>query len=260
MTDRAAPKRELPGGTLTREVVVRFSHVDAAGIVFYPRYIEMLAQTFPELAPGEAPFALEIEFRKPTPLGARLTLAVAAPAPHDAWRVSGICGGAEAFTMMWRSGLAVPLSPGDHDSGKPAFRSDAMRVDGWAVGPDARLQVSRYYEFVNAAVEQWFENELGLSFSRLHADRAGIPTVSLRTRCAELPRSGEEIRIWIRPVRIGSRSMQFDSWLVDARGCLIKTSQVIVFVGLEQDGFRSTPLPESLRLQLLRRLAETTLE
>jgi 4-hydroxybenzoyl-CoA thioesterase len=257
MTDPAEPNPGLPRGSRSREIVVRFSHIDAAGIVFYPRYIEMLAQAFPELAPSEAPFTLAIEFTKPTPLGARLTLAVAASAPQDGWRLSGLSGDDEQFTMTWKSGNEMPLQPQDHDPGRAAFRSDAMRVDYWAAGPDAHLQVSRYYEFVNAAVEQWFENELGLSFSRLHDDRAGIPTVSLRTRCAKLPRLGDEIRIWIRPTRIGSRSIQFDSWLVNARGCLSKTSQTIVFVRPEQRGFRSAPLPEALRSQLLRQLAGT---
>ncbi|MEX2495192.1 MAG: thioesterase family protein [Woeseia sp.] len=251
------PNRELPRGSRSRDVIVRFSHIDAAGIVFYPRYIEMLAQAFPELAPANAPFTLEINFLKPTALGARLTLTIDASAPQADWRLSGVAGGEEQFTMVWQPGTDAPLQPEDHDPGRPAFRSDAMRVGAWAARPDAQLQVSRYYEFVNSAIEQWFENELGLSFSKLHADRAGIPTVSLRTRCAELPRLGEEIRIWIRPTRIGSRSVRFESWLVSDRGCLAKTSQVIVFVRLEQHGFRSAPLPQALRPRLLRHLAHT---
>lgn len=241
----------------SRELVVRFAHIDAAGIVFYPRYLEMLAQSFPEVAPVEGPFTLEIAFMKPTPLGTRLTLTLVAAAPQDGWRLSGKAGDEEQFTMTWERGENLPLSPQDHHPNRPAFRSEPMRVENWAAGPGARLQVSRYYEFINTAVEQWFENELELPFSRLHGDRAGIPTVVLQTVCAQLPRLGDDLCVWIRPARIGRSSVQFDSWLVGPRGCVIRTSQTIVFVRLKQDGSRSVSLPPDLREKLLRHLAET---
>ena len=257
MTNRRAPSDGTSQPGQSREAVVRFAHIDAAGIVFYPRYLEMLAQAFPEVAPADGPFTLEIQFRKPTPLGTRLTLALAPSTPQEGWRVSGMASGDEQFTMTWKSGSGRPLGRQDHDPSRPAFRSESVRVEDWAAGPGARLQVSRYYELINTAVEQWFENELGLPFSRLHRDRVGIPTVSLRTLCTELPRRGENIGIWIRPVRIGRSSVQFDSWLVDPHGCLARTSQAIVFVRLEQRGFRSAPLPKALRAGLLRHLAGT---
>lgn len=255
MTNPAPPNREALHGAQPREIVVRFSHIDAAGIVFYPRYIEMIAQAYPELALDGAPFTLAVEFTKPTPLGTRLRLALRTSPPDGDWQLSGGSGDEEQFSMAWQARPEDTPQPRDHDPARPAFRSDVMRIDGWAAGPGARLQLSRYYEFVNAAVEQWFETELRLPFRQLHGDRAGIPTVSLLTRCAELPRLGDEIRIWIRPTRIGSRSVRFDSCLVNARGCLIRTSQAIVFVRLEQRGFRSAPLPAALRSALLGQLA-----
>lgn len=255
MTDPATPTVGTPQTEPSREVVVRFAHIDAAGIVFYPRYLEMLAQAFPELALAKEPFTLEIGFRKPTPLGTRLALTLTDSAPQQGFRVSGVAGDEEQFTMLWEPGNDLLLQ--DHDPARPAFRSETMPIGDWAAGPHNRLQLSRYYEFVNAAVEQWFETELTLPFSRLHGDRAGIPTVSLRTVGAELPRRGETIRIWIRPTSIGRSSVHFESWLVGHRGCLAKTSQTIVFVRLEQDRFRSAALPQALRSQLLRHLAET---
>ena len=257
MTDPGAPILRAARAEHWREVVVRFAHIDAAGIVFYPRYLEMLGQAFPELALAKEPFTLDIGFRKTTPLGTRLKLALTASALREGWRVSGVAGGEEQFTMLWQPADDLLSGLQDHDPARPAFRSEAMLIEDWAAGPDARLQTSRYYEIVNAAVEQWFENELMLPFSRLHRDRAGIPTVSLRTVCAELPRSGETISVWIRPTRIGRSSVHFESWLVGPGGCAARTSQAIVFVRLEQDGFRSAQLPPALRSQLVRHLAET---
>lgn len=257
MKDRSTANTGTAQATQSRKLVVRFAHIDAAGIVFYPRYLEMLAQAFPEVAPAEQPFTLAIQFRKPTPLGTCLTLALAAPKRNEAWELAGLDDDDEQFSMTWRPQNSVPLGREDHEPDRPAFMAEPIRIEDWAAGPGARLQVSRYYEFVNAAVEQWFEHELGLPFSRLHEDRAGIPTVSLRTLCAELPRKGEDTVVWIRPGRIGRSSVQFDSWLVGSRGCMARTSQTVVFVRLGQRGFQSEPLPEALRSQLRRHLAET---
>ena len=92
MTDPATPTVGTPQTEPSREVVVRFAHIDAAGIVFYPRYLEMLAQAFPELALAKEPFTLEIGFRKPTPLGTRLALTLTDSAPQQGFRVSGVAG------------------------------------------------------------------------------------------------------------------------------------------------------------------------
>jgi len=75
----------------TTEIVVRFNHVDAAGIVYYPRYYEMINQTseiwfeealdypYPKMfADGWAvPLAhMESSFKKPSFLNDRLTFAL----------------------------------------------------------------------------------------------------------------------------------------------------------------------------------------
>ena len=42
---------------MERTVTIRFSHIDGAGIVFYPRYFEMLGELFADLPFAKAPFA-----------------------------------------------------------------------------------------------------------------------------------------------------------------------------------------------------------
>lgn len=77
--------------TFTTQVQVRFAHVDAAGIVFYPRYFEMLNGAiedwlawlgFPfstmhlQLRMGVPTVKLECEFLAPSELGDVLTISV----------------------------------------------------------------------------------------------------------------------------------------------------------------------------------------
>ena len=73
----------------TADITVRFAHVDAAGIVFYPRYLEMMNETverwfaeglgvdFRELhlvrRHGAPTRRIAVEFTKPSRLGEKLT-------------------------------------------------------------------------------------------------------------------------------------------------------------------------------------------
>ena len=81
-----------------------------------------------------------------------------------------------------------------------------MLIAPWTTDCTGYLQVSRFFELINVAVEQWFPGTLGMSFHELHTVRSGgIPTVVMRTRCRALPRAGDSVTICIRPVRIGDR-------------------------------------------------------
>jgi 4-hydroxybenzoyl-CoA thioesterase len=74
--------------TFERETVVRMQHVDAAGIVFYPRYFEMVVQLIEDWfadglgidfhalhhvrGVGVPTVHIDVEFRRPSRLGDRL--------------------------------------------------------------------------------------------------------------------------------------------------------------------------------------------
>jgi 4-hydroxybenzoyl-CoA thioesterase len=73
----------------TREITVRMQHVDAAGIVFYPRYFEMVVEVIEHWFADALGFDfhrlhttrgvavptvhIDVEFRRPSRLGDRLT-------------------------------------------------------------------------------------------------------------------------------------------------------------------------------------------
>jgi acyl-ACP thioesterase len=54
---------------IERNFRVRFAQIDGARVIFFPRYLEMIAETFPEVAINEFPFDLAIKFRQPNRLG-----------------------------------------------------------------------------------------------------------------------------------------------------------------------------------------------
>lgn len=68
----------------------------------------------------------------------------------------------------------------------------------------------RYFEMLNAAVEDWFAH-LGCDFKTLHLDRRlGVPTVDLRCTFMAPSQLGDELRITIVPREPGRSSCGYD--------------------------------------------------
>lgn len=248
---------------MERTVTIRFSHIDGASLVFYPRYFEILSELFEELPFAGTPFAMQTEFLKPNYLADEVRITFEEkesrlkPLPQkppqqagNGWRFVGRVNGAEHFSIrsMPETGL---LDASAHRPDRAAFQSDAMQIAPWTTDCTGYLQVSRFFELLNAAVEQWFPRTLGMSFHELHTVRGnGIPTVVMRTRCRELPHAGDEVNIRIRPTRIGSKSLTYTCWLVRAGECLLENEQTIVFVKKNGREFQTIPIPETVRDRL----------
>jgi len=232
-------------------LVIRFSHVDPAGIMFYPRYFELLSQAFPELPIRVAPFAMTTKFRKSNQLGDEVKIVHTAKGAETGWSFSGQMDNCEHFSVYELQPEDGQLALDAHRPQDPAFCADAMSIGAWATDHTGCLQASRFFEIVNFAVEQWFEEMLGIPFHELHMARGlGIPTVEMNTRCRELPRVRDEVTMWIRPRKLGSRSLVFTSWLVRDGECLMENEHVIVFVRMTEDGFETITIPEDIRVRL----------
>ena len=243
------------GEHLEQSATIRFSHVDAAGIVFYPRYFELLAEKFPVLPISSAPFAMLIEFLRPNHLGDQVRILYECNESTNDWSYSGRIKDSEYFSLRSLPADDVQLNADAHRPHSPAFRADPVLIGAWASGSDGFLQVSRYFELISAAVEQWFERTLDLPSRQLHiVGRNGIPTVKLKTRCRALPRLGGTVEMWVRPAQVGRRSIQFTTWLVRDNDCLMETEQVIVFVRMNAEGFCSEALPDTVRSRLQEQL------
>ena len=237
--------------TAVATFTIRFPQVDAAGIVFYPRYFEMIAHSFPWLPLEAPPYALETQFLKPNRLGDRLNLELECAADTQSWTVNGIMSGETHFTMR-------SVSAGDAGENvfpEAAFETEGTTIGGWSVGKDGRLLLSRSFEMVNVAIEEWFEHTLGLPFHELHVGRkTGIPTARFGTSVRKLPQQGSSVVVRIQPTRIGNRSMGFTSWIACDDEWLIRNEQVIVFVRMLDDGYELMQIPDGIRRAFARQL------
>lgn len=241
----------------SRCATIRFPQTDPAGIVFYPRYFELVFRHFPGLPFARPPLAIRTHFLRPNRLGDELMLECRHDPDRGDWSVTGRMNGADCFTMESRP--VLPSLPADaHRPERPAFTSDAGELNSWALDQHGRLHLSRYFEFLNMAIEEWLEDVLELKFHEMHVGRkVGIPTVQFDTRVAALPAAGERLSIWIRPTEIGSRALTFTSWLVKNGRCLVQNEQVVVFVRMLADGYESIAIPDDIRSVLLEQLTAT---
>jgi 4-hydroxybenzoyl-CoA thioesterase len=239
----------MPG--MEQSITIRFSHIDDASIVFYPRYFEILAELFADPPFATMPFAMRTDFLKPNILGDQITISFESTPSSGDWLFTGRMGDAKHFTIASLPAGERELDPSAHRPDEPAFKSDAMLIAPWTTDCTGYLQVSRYYELQNAAVEQWFPRTLATSFHEFHVtNRYGMPTVVMRTKCRILPRVGETVRMWIRPTKIGKQSITYTCWMVRDDECLLQNDQTIVFVKVEGQSFRTIPIPEGMRERL----------
>ena len=243
---------------MERTFTIRFSQIDGAGIVFYPRYFEMLSELFADLPIAQAPFAMQTNFLKPNYLGDKLRIVFVQnksrlkPLPREnEWFFAGYMDDRKHFSIRSLPSAESELGANAHLPDLPAFESDEILVAPWLTDCTSYLQVSRFFELINVAVEQWFPKALGINFHELHTVHSGgIPTVVMRTRCRELPRAGETVSLWIRPTKIGEKSLGYTTWLLRDGVCLLENEQVIVFVRLTGRGFETISIPDGVRQRL----------
>jgi 4-hydroxybenzoyl-CoA thioesterase len=66
----------------------------------------------------------------------------------------------------------------------------------------------RYFEMINATVEEWFAQRLGVPFETLHGPLgAAVPTASMKVDFHAPSRLGDFLEFRLRPTRIGRSSV-----------------------------------------------------
>lgn len=69
----------------------------------------------------------------------------------------------------------------------------------------------RYFEIINAVVEQWFEEAVGVSFAEMHMVREeGVPTLKTQAYFPAPSRLGELLQFSLRVVKMGTSSVDLD--------------------------------------------------
>jgi acyl-CoA thioesterase FadM len=239
--------REEVRATRKRAVTIRFPQVDPARIVFYPRYFEMVYRQFPELPLEQPPFAIRTRFLKPNQLGDRLELWLIPGEGAHRWRVEGHMDDDVCFSMESSADAAAIAAECDAER-SPAFETAPQTILGWIAGPNRQMQLSRYFEFVNIAIEEWFESTLEAHFHEVHVGQdVGIPTAQFMTWCRRLPDVGETVTVGLEPLRLGRKSMTFRSYLLAGEECLVVSEQVVVFVRMLASGYETIEMPDDIR-------------
>ncbi len=125
--------------------------------------------------------------------------------------------------------------------------------------PAGIVYYPNYFDMFNEIVEDWFEEDIGMSFRRLHKDEnLGIPMAHVECDFLAPCTLGEEVTLLLEPMQLGRTSLQMQISILAADEVRVRASFVVVFVDLST--YRSVEPPDHLRELINRRLVPTTSE
>lgn len=102
------------------------------------------------------------------------------------------------------------------------------------VDPAGIVFYPRYFEMLNAAVEDWFEQALGFSFAHLHLSAGlGVPTVKLSCDFAAPSLLGEVLDVELRVIELGRSSCALNYRISGEGGDRLEGQLVIVCMDLK---------------------------
>ncbi|MDN3921970.1 acyl-CoA thioesterase [Roseateles violae] len=113
----------------------------------------------------------------------------------------------------------------------------------------------RYFEMLNALVEDWFTDGLGIDYAQLlGARRTGMPSVRLAADFRRISRMGDWLSQRIRIEKLGRTSLGLAIAFECEDGLRVAFEQVLVCTSL--DTHAAQPFPDDLRAALERALGE----
>lgn len=113
------------------------------------------------------------------------------------------------------------------------------------VDPAGIVFYPRYFEMLNAAVEDWFA-ALGMDFATMHqTHRIGVPTVKLDTEFKAPSHLGDELTISLTPTHLGRSSCAVTYRVIGHNGERLTAQGVLVCMDL--DAQKAIPWPDDLR-------------
>ncbi len=104
----------------------------------------------------------------------------------------------------------------------------------------------QYFMMLNAVVEDWFTQALGVSYAHLlGVRRIGLPTVALQTEFRAPSRMGDTVEFRLQLERLGSRSLTLRVDCMQGQTCCVQIRQTLVTTSLAHDG--AIEIPQDLR-------------
>jgi 4-hydroxybenzoyl-CoA thioesterase len=117
------------------------------------------------------------------------------------------------------------------------------------VDPAGIVFYPRFFEMLNAAVEDWFENFIGVDFATLHLERKiGVPTVRVESDFLAPCRLGEQIDIDLEVEEVGRTSAKLRYTFLVGGEARVKGRSVLVCMSLET--YRPLSWPPELRKRM----------
>lgn len=107
----------------------------------------------------------------------------------------------------------------------------------------------RYFEMLNAAVEDWFAEGLGVDFRTMHLERGiGVPTVRLSVDFEAPSLLGEMLTVRLTPTRIGRTSCAYDALFTASGLDRLRVSGTLVCMNLQMK--KAQPWPADIRARI----------
>jgi 4-hydroxybenzoyl-CoA thioesterase len=123
----------------------------------------------------------------------------------------------------------------------------------WAhTDPAGIVFYPRYFEMINALVEDWFAGPVGCDFETLHGKLGtGVPTLSIECEFARPSRLGDRLVFELGVERMEESSFTLDVVATDRDGeQRVKARLILVCIDLETG--RARPIPEEIRSQMVK--------
>lgn len=99
---------------------------------------------------------------------------------------------------------------------------------------------------INATVEDWFADHVGVDFATLHVARnAAIPVVSLNVEFTNPSRIGERLEFFLKPVRVGRTSV--DLRVTAAHKSEPRLRSQVRLVHISKDDYRPREWPDEFK-------------
>jgi 4-hydroxybenzoyl-CoA thioesterase len=122
----------------------------------------------------------------------------------------------------------------------------------WAhTDPAGIVFYPRYFEMINALVEDWFAGPLDCDFEMLHGELGtGVPTLSIECEFTRPSRLGDRLVFELGIERMGKSSFTLDVVAADRDGeQRVKAKLTLACIDLETG--RTRPIPEEIRSRMV---------